>query len=179
MAVMSPRLRKFALTLHVTTSVGWLGSVAAFLALAVAGLTAQDATTIGGAQVAMQVTGWYAIVPLSLAALATGLIQSLGTVWGLFRHYWVLVKLVITVLATAVLLIHMQVVDRVAMAPATAGGDFARMRAQLVVDAGAALLVLIVAVVFSVYKPKGLTRYGRGAVRPGGSARSASAAAAG
>jgi hypothetical protein len=36
---MTPRLRKFALTAHVTSSVGWLGAVAAFLALAVAGLT--------------------------------------------------------------------------------------------------------------------------------------------
>ncbi|MEV5301165.1 hypothetical protein [Amycolatopsis methanolica] len=35
----SPRVRKIALAAHVTTSVGWLGAVGAFLALALAGLT--------------------------------------------------------------------------------------------------------------------------------------------
>jgi len=34
---MTPRLRKFVLTAHVTLSVGWLGAVAGFLALAIAG----------------------------------------------------------------------------------------------------------------------------------------------
>jgi hypothetical protein len=33
MTTMTPRVSKFALTAHVTSSVGWLGSVAAFLAL--------------------------------------------------------------------------------------------------------------------------------------------------
>ena len=35
---MTPGLRKFALTTHVTSSVGWLGAVGAFLALAIAGV---------------------------------------------------------------------------------------------------------------------------------------------
>ncbi len=38
---MTPGLRKFARTAHVTSSVGWLGAVAGFLALAAAGLTSQ------------------------------------------------------------------------------------------------------------------------------------------
>ena len=40
--VMKPGLRKFALTAHVTSSVAWLGAVAAFLALAVIGLRSVD-----------------------------------------------------------------------------------------------------------------------------------------
>ena len=36
---MSPRLRKFALMAHVTSSVGWTGAVAAFLALGIIGTT--------------------------------------------------------------------------------------------------------------------------------------------
>lgn len=105
---MTPRLRKFALTAHVTSSVGWLGAVAGFLALADAGLTTQDAQMVRAAYVAMELTGWFVIVPLSLASLLTELVQSLGTKWGLFRHYWILVKLLITILATIVLLLHMQ-----------------------------------------------------------------------
>ncbi|NGO43827.1 hypothetical protein G6048_17270 [Streptomyces sp. YC419] len=160
---MNPRLRKFALTAHVTSSVGWLGAVAVFLALAVAGLTSQDAQTVRGAYLAMEVTGWLVLVPLSLASLLTGLIQALGTAWGLFRHYWVLFKLLITVAATVLLLVHMQVAGHVADAAAEANlssGDLVGMRIQLLADAAAALLVLLVAVTLSVYKPKGLTRYG-------------------
>jgi hypothetical protein len=44
--ITQPRLRKFALTAHVTTTVGWLGAVVVFLALAVIGLASQDAQTV-------------------------------------------------------------------------------------------------------------------------------------
>ena len=63
------------------------------------------------AYIAMELTGWFVIVPLSLASLLTGLVQSLGTTWGLFRHYWVLVKFLLTIGATIVLLLHMPTVS--------------------------------------------------------------------
>jgi hypothetical protein len=105
---MAPGLRKVALTAHVTSSVGWLGAVATFLALALAGLISKDAQLVRAAYLMMELTGWFVLVPLSLASLLTGLVQALGTPWGLFRHYWVLFKLLITVLATVVLLLYMQ-----------------------------------------------------------------------
>jgi uncharacterized membrane protein len=161
---MTPRLRKFALTAHVTSSVGWLGAIAGFLALAVAGLTSQDALRVRAAYLAMELTSWFVIVPLSLASPLTGLVQSLGTTWGLFRHYWVLAKLLITIPASIVLLLHMQPIRRVAGVAAEttlSSGDLGGLRIQLVANAGAALLVLLVATTLSVYKPRGLTRYGR------------------
>ncbi|MBA3519246.1 MAG: hypothetical protein H0T75_16780, partial [Rhizobiales bacterium] len=97
---MTPSLRKFALAAHVTASVGLLGAVAGFLALAVAGLTSKDPQMVRAAYLATELTASFVIVPLCLAALLTGLVQSLGTSWGLFRHYWVLVKLLLTVLVT-------------------------------------------------------------------------------
>src|SRR5215212_10054849 len=103
--IMAPRLRKFALTAHVTSSVGWLGAVAGFLALAIAGLTSQDAQTVRAAYLAMELIGWFVLVPLSLVSLLTGLVQALGTAWGLFRHYWILVKLLINVFAAIILLL--------------------------------------------------------------------------
>jgi hypothetical protein len=59
---------------------------------------------VRAACLAMDLIGWSIILPLSLASLASGVIQALGTVWGLFRQYWVLIKLIITALATALLL---------------------------------------------------------------------------
>ena len=119
---------------------------------------------VRGAYLAIELTAWFVIVPLSLAAPLTGLVQSLGTTWGLFRHYWVLAKLLITIPASAFLLLHMRAISRVAGVAAEttlSRGDLGRLRIQLVADAGAALLVLLVATVLSVYKPPGLTRYGQ------------------
>ncbi|WP_234362399.1 hypothetical protein [Streptomyces sp. IMTB 1903] len=162
-AVFGPRLRKAALTARVTASLGWFGSVAAFLALALAGLTSSSPETVRAAYVAMEVVGWFVIVPLSIATLVTGVVQSLGTVWGLMRHYWVIAKLLITVVATVLLLVHMQPVGHLADAAARAalvGGELEGMGIQLVADAGAAIVVLLTAAGLSVFKPRGMTRYG-------------------
>ena len=175
--IMRPGLRKFALTAHVTSSVGWLGAVAAFLVLAVAGLTSQDAQMVRAAYLTMELIGWFIIVPLSLASLLTGLTQALGTTWGLFRHWWVLIKLVLTILATIVLLVHMRPIGHLAdvVAPATlAGGELYGLRVQLIADAGAAVVVLLITTTLSVYKPRGLTPYGwrrQREVAPPGAAR--------
>src|SRR6266536_3293431 len=111
---MTPGLRKLALTVHLTSSLGWIGAVVAYLALGVAAVTSQDAQTVRAAWIAMELTGWFVIVPLALAALLTGLVMSLGTPRGLFRHYWVLITLVLTVLSTVVLLLHMPTVSSLA-----------------------------------------------------------------
>lgn len=161
---MTPGVRKFALTAHVTSSVGWLGAVGAFLALAVAGLTSSNAQIVRASYIAMELTGWCVIVPLSLATLLTGLVQSLGTTWGLFRHYWIVAKLAITVLASVLLIVHMQIANRMAgvVSNTTLGsGDFRGLRIQLMADAAAAVVVLLVATALSIYKPQGLTPFGR------------------
>ena len=161
--MMTAGARKLALTTHVTSSVGWLGSVAAFLALAIAGVASQDAQMVRAAYLAMHLTTWFVIVPLGFASLLTGLVDSLGTPWGLFRHYWVVTKLLLTVLATIILLVHTQPIDRVADVAARmnlAAGDLRQLRLQLVGDAAAALFVLFVTTTLSVYKPWGMTPYG-------------------
>lgn len=160
-----PRLRKFALTAHVISSVGWLGAVVVFLALSVVGLTSQEAAVVRAAYLAMESIGWFVLVPLSIASLLSGLAQSLGTKWGLVRHYWVLVKLAITVVATIVLLMYMQTLGHlagVAAQPVVAAGDLDGLRSPSPVLHGAgALLLLLAAATLSVYKPPGMTRYGQ------------------
>ena len=103
---MTAGVRRIALTTHVTSSVGWLGAVASFLALAMAGVMSNDSQLVRAAYLAMHLTTWFVIVPLSIASLATGLINAAGTPWGPFRHYWVVTKLLLTVLATIILLVH-------------------------------------------------------------------------
>ena len=162
---LTPGIRKFALTAHVISSVGWLGAVAGSLALAVAGLTSQDAQTVRAAYLTLELTGWFVLVPFALASLLTGLVQSLGTKWGLFRHYWVLAKLLINVFATIVLLMYTQTLGYLAdVAGATtfSTGDLDELRdPSPVLHAGVAVLLLAVATTLAVYKPRGMTRYGR------------------
>jgi hypothetical protein len=167
---MTLRLTKFALTAHVTSSVGWFGAVAAFLALAIGGLTSQDTLMVRATYLAMESLSWFVIVPFCLASLLTGLVQSLGTKWGLFRHYWIVVKLLMTVVATIILLVHMQPITYMADVAAEttlSSADLIKVRIQLIADAGAALLVLLAATTLSVYKPWGLTPYGRRKVSEG------------
>jgi hypothetical protein len=158
---MTPRLRKFALTAHVTSSVGWVGAVVVFLALAVVGLTSQDAQTVRGAYLVMEPAAWFVLVPLAFASLLTGIVQSLGTTWGLFRHYWVLFKLLLNLFATIVLLIYMETFSFMAGVAADPSADLGVVRnASPRLHAALALLVLLVATVLAVYKPRGMTRYG-------------------
>jgi hypothetical protein len=160
---MPPAVRRFMLVIHVAASVGWLGAVATSLALGVIGLTA-DGELVRAAYLTLEPVGWYVLIPLSLASLLTGLVQSLGTSWGLFRHYWVLIKLVMNLFATGVLLLYMQTLAYLAdRAEAAAPGSEATAPADPspVLHSAAAVVLLLVATVLSIYKPRGLTGYGQ------------------
>lgn len=154
---LSASVRRLALTVHVVVSVAFPGAVLSFLALALLALVA-DPATAHIAYVAMDRVTVLVIVPLCLATLVTGVVSSLGTPWGLLRYWWVVVKLAGTVVATAVLVMHLQPIAMMAAAPL--GADMGKTPAQLAVAAGAALGALVFMTALSVYKPRGLTRYG-------------------
>jgi hypothetical protein len=167
---LAPNLRKFALSAHLACSVGWIGAVIAYLAFGVAAATGGDDQTERAAWIAMDLAGWYVIVPLALASLLTGIAMGLGTRWGLVRHYWVLFSLALTTFATVVLLLHMpgvsQVAD-VARQVGSAGVDsidphlYDRLGEGDLLHPGLGLVVLLTIQVLNVYKPPGMTRYGR------------------
>jgi hypothetical protein len=153
-----------AQTTHITSSIGWFGAIAAFVALAIAGMISQDAQMVRAAYLAMELTTWFVIVPLAFISLLSGVVSSLGTNWGLLRYYWVLLKLLTTVLATIVLLVHTQPIDLLAGVAANTtefSADLQSLQLLMVTASSAALVLLIVLTVLSVYKPRGMTRYGQ------------------
>lgn len=161
-AMPSP-VRKLVLIAHVTTSVGWLGAVVGFLALNAAALMSEDAQLARGAYRSMEWMILYSILPLSLGSLIVGVVQSLGTSWGLFRHYWVVFKLIINVLANLILLVYTQTMSAIADAAADAtlsAADLRGLGASPMVHATGALLLLLLATALSIFKPRGLTPYG-------------------
>jgi hypothetical protein len=159
---MTPAIRKLTLTTHVTSSVGWIGAVLVFLALAVVGLRSEDAATVRGVYLVMEHAAWLTLVPFAFASLTTGIVVSLITPWGLFRHYWVVFKLLITAFATMVLMIYMETFRHMATLAADPVRDLAAIRnPSPLLHAVLALLILLVATVLAIYKPQGVTPYGR------------------
>jgi hypothetical protein len=165
---LSPNARKVLLTAHVATSVGWAGALAVFLAHAVASQSSQDPQIIRAAAIAMAVSAWFVILPMSIGALVTGVLQALGTAWGLLRHYWVVFKLALTLIATGVLLSKLGPISELAAASAKetfTAGDMAGLRASLLVHAVGGLAILLIALVLAVFKPAGLTAPGGNGAR--------------
>ncbi len=158
-----PPLRKTFLALHIMASVGWLGSVAAFLSLSVLAAYGSDPEATRAAYLSMEPVGWWAVVPLNLLALLTGIALAVTTPWGLLRHYWVATKLILTVLGTGLLLMHQTRVVQDVAALASAGtpmtdASLHHMGVKLVWAAGFGLLLLVTLTALSVFKPWGLTK---------------------
>ena len=153
-------LRKAVLSAHLTVSVGWIGAVVAYLGLGVAAVNSANDQTIRSSWVAMEVIGWFVIVPLAVASLLSGLIMALGTNWGLFRHYWVAISFVLTLFSTAVLILHMPTVSATTdLALRSEGASLEALGGDLF-HPGVGLVVLLLIQVLNLYKPQGLTRYG-------------------
>ena len=157
---MSRRLRKVALAVHLTVSIGWVGAVLAYLGLGVAAVNSERGSTIRSAWIAMELIGWWVIVPLALASLLTGVVMALGTKWGLVRYYWVLISFLLTTFATSILLLHMPDVSTVSdQARAARGSELERLGGDLF-HAGVGLALLLFVLALNIAKPSGLTRYG-------------------
>lgn len=158
---MTPRVRKLALTVHVVASVGWLGAVVAYLVLAVAALRSADEALVRGAYPLMELVMWAVVVPLSLTSLLTGVISALGSSWGLVRHYWVLFKLVLNLVATTLLLLYTRSIGYFADLAATAPDVGVLRDSTHVLHSVLALIVLLAATVLAMFKPRGVTGFGR------------------
>ena len=158
---MPPALRRAVLAVHIICSVGWLGAAAAYLALGVAAEVSRQPQIVRAAWIGMELSGWFVIVPLACLAYVTGLVLSLGTPWGLFKHYWVVIALVLTTLSLAVLLLHMPSVSTLAGLARTADNAAVSRLGGDVLHPALGLVVLIVITVLNVHKPRGLTPHGQ------------------
>jgi hypothetical protein len=158
--MLTPVARRGVLFAHVTVSVGWTGALLAYLALSVVAARSQDPQTVRGVWMAMEVTGWWVIVPLAISSLVTGVVLSLGTRWGLFRYYWVLFAFILTSFAVLVLLLHMPSVSATADVARDASDESVLTLGGDLFHSGLGLVVLLIIGVLNAYKPPGMTPYG-------------------
>lgn len=161
-AQLSQRARKVWLTLHVGISVGWLGLSLAMTTLAVTGLLAETHAVRHGAYELMHIFDLTIVIPSVMLSIITGLVVALGTPWGLLKHWWVLVKFVISlsIPATAGAFEARWVMELVARTqdPAAQPGGLGVVLAVCMICFAA---LLWTATALSVLKPWGRTRWGR------------------
>jgi len=162
---MRPKTRRLVLVVHVIVSVGALGLYLGLLTLAITGLTTDDPETLRTAYLAMGIFRDALIIPINLAVLASGLVLALGTPWGLLRHYWVLIKFVLTLgLATAstfgLRARIAEAIDNLPVVP-TSAPDVGTVGILLVVLLPIALGIYVTTTVLAIYKPWGMTRRAR------------------
>ncbi len=153
---MSPSQRKLVLAAHVVISVGLFGVYAAMLVLGIAGATAADRESSSSAYRAMGILK-NLVPPGAIGVVLTGVVLSLGTSWGLFKHLWVVVKLVLTVAALPIsILLVFPAIQRAISDPASESAPL-----TLLVATGLVALSLGAATTIAVYKPWGLVARGR------------------
>ncbi|GEB55581.1 hypothetical protein [Streptomyces gardneri] len=153
-----PRRRKAILTLHVTVAVGWVGIEIAQLLLGLVGLFTDDEAVVRATHVVMEILGIELIAGIAWMTLLTGLLLSAATQWGLLKHYWIVVKLVLTVV---LMLDGHFFLQHWLREQAETGGASESLGLRLVVSMSVALVLLVAATALSVYKPWGKTRRGR------------------
>lgn len=135
---------------------GWIGAVVGFVAVAAVGAAlAVESMDVSGLYSALSILLTVVIVPLAGLSFVSGVVVALTTPWGLFRHWWVVIKLVLTTGATVALLLHRGVAQQAAEYAVSARPELASLQTQLLVDALAGLAVLLLAALLGWLKPKG------------------------
>jgi hypothetical protein len=157
--MLSPAARRALLVVHIAVSVGWMGAAAAYVALNVPALTGADEQTMRAAYLMMPTLADYALVPLAVATVVTGIALAVGGKRGLLQHYWVTVSLAVSLFAAAILILHLPAVEELAAVAADPEGDVSALGGDLFHSIGG-LIVLTVPLVLNVVKPPGLTRRG-------------------
>lgn len=161
---MPSRVRKLALAVHLTSSIGWIGAAVAYIPLVLVVLSNDYQRLVRDAILVMRSIDWFVILPLAYLALMTGLVMALGTPWGLFRHWWVVFSLLLTLAAVFVLTeysLSLRDVAAVAAKPTLSYSDLAMLKdpGHAVHNIGGIGVLLAVAVL-NIFKPQGVTRHG-------------------
>ncbi|CAM3337626.1 hypothetical protein KIPE111705_03470 [Kibdelosporangium persicum] len=181
--VMSPRLRKAILTVHVIGSVAWMAIISVQSALAaVARTVGDDRALLRSLYEAQYVVENLFLGKASFVALFSGLALALGTAWRLVHHRWVVAKFALTVTVMILpIVVYQPVLDR-GYALVLDGYPADEVNSELgfpgiLPATGLSPLMLLTAAVLSTYKPGKRTLYGRRLpLRTGGTRRGTDAA---
>lgn len=167
----SKRTRQLLVFLHVAVSVGWMGAGAANVVLAMtAGYTATDDVR-RVCYFLMDQVDVFVIIPLAFAALVSGLLLCWVTPWGLARYWWVLVKLVLTVVVIVYSTFGVGVWVEESIDATAAGAGESAVAGRLAYGAAVNIVAFLFMTWASVAKPWGTTPWTTLRRRPARSTR--------
>jgi hypothetical protein len=165
---LTPAARKALLVLHAICGIGWMGVDIALLVLLITARTTNDAALVVSGFNAIRMIVPIAVPPLSLGILVTGLILGLGTRWGLVRYWWVLVKLLLSLVMTVLVFVSLVPgVNSIAVLSATTtSADAVRaslgtLPTMLLFPPVVSFLMLGAAAILSIFKPWRRTPWSR------------------
>lgn len=157
---LAPAVRKSLLVLHAVTGISWMGVDIALLVLLITARTTNDAALVISAFHAIRMIVPVAVPPLSFGILITGLILGWGTSWGLVRYWWVLVKLLLSLVMTVLVFSSLVPAINSLAIPSTTSLSAEAVRAsmgsiptQLMFPPVVSFLMLGIATVLSIFKP--------------------------
>lgn len=143
----SRRVRNAVLTTHIIVSVGLLGEAAGLLAIAIRAANTDDPAFAETSHELLSMLSATFGIPLTLAALVTGVALGLGTRWGVFQYPWVYTKLALVI---SVAVVGGLFIGRAEEELLNGTGE---PYGQLIAGAVYNVSALGVAVVLSVFKP--------------------------
>ena len=163
---MTRKMRKFVLLAHILSAVSWIGVDLVMGVLSFRGLTTDDPQTLATAYGALALFCVPLLLTLGLLTLTTGVLLGLGTRFGLARYWWVVTKLVITVVLCVLVLVLLRPTlveagTQTALVDGTLPGRLTDVRRDMIFPPIVSTSALLFASWLSVYKPWGTTPRGR------------------
>lgn len=163
---LKPKTRKFVLLVHGISALGWLGLNIGNLTLELTGVFTTDPTTQHAVYRVLGLLADTLLIPISLIAFTTGVLLSVGTHWGLLRHWWIVVKFALTLIAVVLIPLSLlpgihDLVDLVDATPADQLVERGGAAVQLITAGCVSTTMYVTNAVLSVYTPWGRTAYGK------------------
>jgi hypothetical protein len=156
--------RRAVLAVHVLCGAGWMGLDLGLMVLVVTGATSGSGPTVAAAYTAVRLVVPVVVPLLATGMLVTGLLLGWGTTWGLLEWTWVLTKLVIGLVLTA--LVFVLLVPTALSVPSDLGGSATGVRdavgaavRSLMFPPMVSFAALGVSLVLSIWKPWGRTAW--------------------
>jgi uncharacterized membrane protein len=159
-------MRTFVLLAHILSAVSWIGVDLVMGVLSLRGLTTDDPQTLATAYGALALFCVPLLLTLGLLTLTTGVVLGLGTRFGLARYWWVVTKLVITVVLCVLVLVLLRPTlveagTQTALVDGTLPERLTDVRRDMIFPPIVSTSALLFASWLSVYKPLGVTPRGR------------------
>lgn len=141
--------KKAILSMHIMFAVIWLGTAVCSLILLVHIQTSTAAASLPAAASILKAFFFGLLIPSAIGCIKTGILLSIFTHWGLTKYYWIMVKWIVsaTMIAWLTLFIGRWLHQDAGFSLFNQG--------MLKLGFGVQIVLLLVLVVVSVFKPWG------------------------